>query len=133
MAVAPPFEPVWRRPSREPPLHAPLEAGEAADVAIVGAGLLGLSTAYHAARLGLAVRVLEAQEVGQGASALNGGQVIPGLKFDPDALIARFGSKQGEALVSFAAATADTVFDLVEARGRPSRTRGASWSTTAAR
>ena len=127
MSAAPPFEPVWRRPARQRLLHAPLEAGEEVDVAIVGAGLLGLSTGYHAAGLGLTVRVLEALEVGQGASGLNGGQVIPGLKFDPEALIARFGGKQGEGLVAFAAATADTVFDLIDARALDVQRARAGW------
>ena len=80
---------------------------------IVGGGILGLSTALHAARLGLAVQVLEAGEIGQGASGLNGGQVIPGLKYDPEWLLEHFGPERGEALVNFAASTADAVFELI--------------------
>src|SRR5262245_10706237 len=75
-------EPVWRRPADASSLHAPVEHGEETDVAIVGGGILGLSTALHAARRGLSVRVVEAKELGEGASGLNGGQVIPGLKYD---------------------------------------------------
>jgi len=90
-----------------------LASGERADVVIVGGGIMGLSTALHAARLGLSVQVLEAGEIGQGASGLNGGQVIPGLKYDPEWLLEHFGSERGEALVNFAASTADAVFDLI--------------------
>jgi glycine/D-amino acid oxidase-like deaminating enzyme len=108
-------EPVWRRPAHAPSLHAPLAPGEEADLAIVGGGLLGLSTAFNAARGGMRVRVLEARRLGEGASGLNGGQVIPGLKYDPETLLALFGEKRGEALVAFAASTADRVFGLIEA------------------
>lgn len=74
---------------------------------------MGLSTALHAARLGMSVQVLEAGEIGQGASGLNGGQVIPGLKYDPEWLLEHFGEERGEALVNFAASTADAVFELI--------------------
>lgn len=74
---------------------------------------MGLSTALHAARLGLSVQVLDAGEIGQGASGLNGGQVIPGLKYDPEWLLEHFGPEHGEALVNFAASTADAGFELI--------------------
>lgn len=84
------------------------------DVVIVGGGIMGLSTALHAARAGLSVQVLEARAIGQGASGLNGGQVIPGLKYDPEWLVQHFGKERGEALIAFAASTADAVFELIE-------------------
>lgn len=85
----------------------------AVDVVIVGGGIMGLSTALHAARQGRTVQVLEAGGIGEGASGLNGGQVIPGLKYDPEWLVEHFGKERGEALVNFAASTADAVFDLI--------------------
>src|SRR5262245_17386315 len=87
--------------------------GEDTDVAIVGGGILGLSSALHAARSGLSVHVVEARNLGEGASGLNGGQVIPGLKYDPQTLLELFGEARGEALIDFAASTADKVFDLI--------------------
>lgn len=88
---------------------------EMADLCIIGGGFLGLSTALHAARAGLGVRVVEAGEIGGCASGLNGGQVIPGLKLDPDELLAAFGPERGGAMLDFAARTADAVFDLIAA------------------
>lgn len=41
------------------------------------------------------------------------GQVIPGLKYDPEKLLEMFGQERGEALIAFAASTADKVFDLI--------------------
>ena len=59
------------------------------------------------------MRVLDARSIGEGASGLNGGQVIPGLKYDPEWLLEHFGAERGEALIGFAASTADAVFDLI--------------------
>lgn len=90
----------------------PVETGETVDLAVVGAGFLGLSTALLAARIGLSVRVVEADRIGAGASGLNGGQVIPGLKLDPETLEARFGAR-GANMAAFGASTADAVFGLI--------------------
>ena len=108
--------PVWHPPRKSVPLHEPLERGERVDVAVVGGGIMGLSTALAAARQGLSVRVVEARSLGEGASGLNGGQVIPGLKYDPEWLLEHFGAQRGEALIGFAASTADSVFDLIRER-----------------
>ncbi len=56
-----------------------LQADVDCDVAVVGAGFAGLSAAIELADRGMKVVVLEAREVGWGASGRNGGQVIPGL------------------------------------------------------
>jgi glycine/D-amino acid oxidase-like deaminating enzyme len=58
--------------------------------------------------------LLEAHEPGWGGSGRNGGQVIPGLKYDPDELLTMFPGERGERLVQFAGTTADTVFDLIK-------------------
>jgi glycine/D-amino acid oxidase-like deaminating enzyme len=92
----------------------PLSGAESVDVVIVGAGFMGLSAALDLARQGKKVRVLEAKTIGEGASGLNGGQVIPGLKYDPDWLLESFGEAQGQAMIAFAASTADCVFDLID-------------------
>jgi len=92
----------------------PLSGNETADLVVVGGGILGLTTALSAARAGLAVRVLEAATIGYGASSWNGGQVIPGLKHDPDWMIEHLGAERGGRLAEFAGATADRVFDLID-------------------
>jgi len=84
-----------------------------ADICIVGGGYAGLSTALHLAEAGIKAVVLEARECGWGASGRNGGQVIPGLKYDPDDMISTYGEKEGRKLLTFASTTADRVFDLI--------------------
>src|SRR6185312_13741874 len=82
------------------------------DVAVVGAGYTGLSTAIHLRQTGINVAVIEAAEAGWGASGRNGGQVIPGLKIDPDEIEAFVGGARGRRLVDWAGSAPDMVFDL---------------------
>jgi glycine/D-amino acid oxidase-like deaminating enzyme len=96
---------------------APLQRNRRADVVIVGAGFTGLSTALHLAEAGASVVVLEANEPGWGASGRNGGQVNPGLKMDPDQVVADLGVERGERLVRFAWAAPETTFALIRRLG----------------
>ena len=84
------------------------------DVAIVGAGYTGLSTALHLAERGVNVCVLEANEPGWGASGRNGGQVNPTLKYDPEQLMQMYGPERAEPLISTVSNSADLVFKLIE-------------------
>jgi len=69
----------------------PLEGEIRTDVAVVGAGILGLSTALALAEGGTGCVVLEANEPGWGASGRNGGQVNAGLKWAPSRVEADLG------------------------------------------
>ena len=62
--------------------HSPLEGAVECDIAVVGGGLAGLSAALDLSRKGYSVVLLEAREVGWGASGRNGGQAIHGLACD---------------------------------------------------
>jgi gamma-glutamylputrescine oxidase len=53
------------------------------DVAVIGAGFAGLSIAYHLARRGARVVVLEAGAIGAGASGRTGGLVLEGTAAGP--------------------------------------------------
>ena len=52
-----------------------------ADVIVIGGGFTGLSTALHLAESGAAVSLVEAEDIGHGASGRNGGQVNPCLLY----------------------------------------------------
>ncbi|TIV45924.1 MAG: FAD-dependent oxidoreductase, partial [Mesorhizobium sp.] len=52
-------DPVWRKPQTGPAFRSELSSGGTLDAIIVGGGIMGLSTALHAARAGLSVRVLD--------------------------------------------------------------------------
>jgi gamma-glutamylputrescine oxidase len=68
-----------------------LESNLDCDVAVVGGGLAGLSAAIELAGRGYSVTVLEAQQVGWGASGRNGGQVIAGLACDQSVIDEQLG------------------------------------------
>src|SRR6202165_683374 len=61
------------------------------DIAVVGAGLAGLTVALEAARLGASVAVLEGRHVGWNASGHQLGTVMPGYGLPIGDLIARSG------------------------------------------
>ena len=79
-----------------------------------GGGFTGLSAALHLAEQGVGVTLLESHEIGWGASGRNGGQVNPGLKFDPDQIEADFGAEMGGRMIAFSGGAPDRVFDLIE-------------------
>ena len=91
----------------------PLEGDRRADIAVVGAGYTGLSAALHLAERGADVVVLDAAKPGWGGSGRNGGQVIPGLKDDPDDLEKKFGPDMGRRMWQIAGSAADFVFELI--------------------
>ena len=99
--------------ARPAPATPPLDGDCRADVAVVGAGFTGLSTALHLAEQGANVVVLEAHEPGWGASGRNGGQVNPGLKWDPDDVEKEFGPELGGKLVRLAWGAPEATFALI--------------------
>lgn len=114
MAEPFPLAPALWAATATPALPTPALADDVEiDFCVIGGGYAGLSTALHIAEAGGQVIVLEAREPGWGGSGRNGGQVIPGLKYDPDDMIATYGEEKGHKLLQFAATTADKVFDLI--------------------
>ncbi|MFT5722442.1 MAG: glycine/D-amino acid oxidase-like deaminating enzyme [Motiliproteus sp.] len=105
----------------------PLDGDAQADLVIIGAGITGLTAALKAVEGGKRVIVLDAHSPGWGASGRNGGQVIPGLKEEPDEIYRRFGPEQGARVVRFAGSTADALFDLVKRHSIDCDARRGGW------
>lgn len=59
-----------------------LEGSHTANVCVIGGGLTGVNTALELAERGLSVILLEARQIGWGASGRNGGQLIRGIGHD---------------------------------------------------
>src|SRR5437588_164297 len=112
-----PLQSLWSVTAPAGPVCRPLEEALHAQVAVIGAGYTGLSAALHLAERGREVVVLEAADIGARASGTNGGQVIPGVKHDPDTLERIFGHDAGSRLVATAAAGPDLVFELIAQHG----------------
>ncbi|UCI10593.1 NAD(P)/FAD-dependent oxidoreductase [Mesorhizobium sp. B1-1-8] len=88
------------------------------DLAIVGGGFTGLSSALHAAEKALCVAVLEAEIIAWGATGRNAGFVVPNFaRKDPDSILAQLGPERGGRLIDFAAGSADLVFSLIRRHG----------------
>ncbi len=103
----------WHASAPTAPDCPPLEGPASVDVAVVGAGVTGLSCALHAAEAGLSVAVLEAGEPGFGGSGRNNGQVIPTLaKPDPSHLRAKWGDA-GDRFARMIGGSAEQLFALV--------------------
>jgi glycine/D-amino acid oxidase-like deaminating enzyme len=99
---------LWQEQVPRTPLPlAPLPGS--ADVVVVGGGYCGLSAARTAALAGADVVLLEKEALGTGASARNGGMVIPELKASPAALARKHGDL-GRRLY----AEVDEAFDYLE-------------------
>lgn len=105
---------LWDATAEEAAYARPLEGDAFTDVAIVGGGFTGLSTALHAAQLGVACHVLEAREIGYGGSGRNAGLINAGLWLPPQDVRSTLGDKRGAALVDLLGDGPRTVMDLIE-------------------
>jgi glycine/D-amino acid oxidase-like deaminating enzyme len=105
---------LWAATASEAPYTPSLSESKQVETAIIGSGYMGLSTALHMAERGADVCVLEASQPGWGASGRNGGQVIPGLKHDPEELVRMFGAAKAEPIIDTMGGAADEVFDLIK-------------------
>jgi gamma-glutamylputrescine oxidase len=106
--------PVWedtveRRPFPAQPVPAEV------DVAVVGGGLTGLSTALHLvrARPGWKVTVFEAARIGAGASGRSTGIVGPGIGSGIRSLVGRYGPQVGRRMFRYSQDAVETVVKLV--------------------
>lgn len=108
---------LWQATAPRGREFAPLSGASTADVAVVGGGYTGLSSALHLAEGGASVVLLEAEQIGYGASGRNGGQVNPGLRVGRDDLRQRFGTERGDALFAIGESAPDRLFGMVARLG----------------
>ena len=86
----------------------------AVDVAIIGAGFTGLSSAIHCAEKGLSCHVIEAEYVGYGGSGRNTGLVNAGAWLPPQDVKMRLGTEAGKRFVDIFSAAPRYVFELIK-------------------
>ena len=94
-----------------------LESEVNADICVVGAGYSGLSAAISLAEHGFNVVVIEAAEVGWGASGRNGGQVVNGLNASLGTIQRRYGEKTASFVGSLLQEGAGIIYDRVARYG----------------
>lgn len=98
----------------ERPTYRALEGDLDVDVAIVGGGFCGLSTALHLAQNGARVALLEANRLGDGASGRNGGQMGSGQRGDIFELEKQLGLQRSRALWDMAEDAKKTLLETAK-------------------
>lgn len=101
----------WRTTAVAAPELEVLSGALRVDVLVVGAGLTGCRTALGLAEKGVSVAVVDARDVGWGASGRSGGQCNPIWRKTPDALRDLLGRRHGDNLVRTTLTAADDLFD----------------------
>ena len=105
---------LWDLSAEEPPVSTPLDGDVTTELAIVGGGFTGLSTALHAAERGIDCQVLEARQIGYGGSGRNVGLVNAGLWLPPQDVRQRLGEARGAALIETLGDAPGYVQSLIE-------------------
>lgn len=99
----------------ERPEYAALKGDISCDVAIVGGGFTGLSAAYHLAKAGTNVILIEAHRMGDGASGRNGGQMGSGQRGGVLELEKQYGFDFSKALWDMAEDAKDNLHEVAKA------------------
>jgi len=105
---------LWDKSSAEEDYSAPFPDNGSVDVAIVGGGFTGLSTALHCAEKNLQAHVLEAEHIGFGGSGRNCGLVNAALWLPPQDVRKQLGDTYGPRFVQQFGKGPETVFNLIE-------------------
>lgn len=107
---------LWSLTAATPPETRALRGESRADVAIIGAGYTGLSTALHLARVGAKVIVLESHGIGYGGSGRNAGHCTPTFQhYSLAALRRQIGAPWAERMIDLQTKAGTLVFDLIRA------------------
>lgn len=108
---------LWAATTARPAPYPLLQGRVDTEVCVVGGGYMGLSTALALAERGASVVLLEAAEIGWGASGRNNGLVAPGLKRDPWQVRRKLGVERADRLLRYSATAPDRVFELIRRHG----------------
>jgi glycine/D-amino acid oxidase-like deaminating enzyme len=108
---------LWEMTAPPAPPTLPLKGEVRADVAVIGCGYTGLSTALHCAEAGAKVVALEAVEIGFGGAGRNVGLVNAGMWLAPNDVATRLGADYGERLLKLLGDGPSEVEALVNKHG----------------
>ncbi|NPD16283.1 FAD-binding oxidoreductase [Xinfangfangia sp. D13-10-4-6] len=104
---------LWAQSAAPAPACPPLRAEVVCDVAVIGAGYTGLSTALHLAGRGIHAVVIEAAEIGFGGAGRNVGLVNAGMWVMPEDLIQSLGPVYGNRLLDLLGEGPAYVWEMV--------------------
>ena len=105
---------LWDASAAEDDFAAEMDGDNTTELAIVGGGFTGLSTALHAAEKGVDAHVRESRKIGYDGSGRNAGLVNAGLWLPPQDVRERLGEKRGSRLTKVLGDAPEYVFSLIE-------------------
>ncbi|MGY0057786.1 NAD(P)/FAD-dependent oxidoreductase [Streptomyces sp. LZ34] len=106
--------PYWLDTAPPLPDRSGKELPDEADIVVVGGGLTGLSTAYHTARKGARVVLVEKDKVGSGASGRNGSMCTQGITIGVAEARRRYGQQRARELYDSFREAVDVVEELTQ-------------------
>jgi gamma-glutamylputrescine oxidase len=109
------YEATRRIPLETPPLPGDLTV----DVAIIGGGITGVSAALHLAERGYNVALVEAEQIGWGASGRNGGQALPGFGASEAKIKSLVGPARAKKLWDMSVEAVDLLHSQIQRFGIP--------------
>lgn len=117
LASPPDVNSLWQHTAGQRPALAALSGDHRFDIAVIGGGYTGLSTARYLAERGLSPVVLEANRIGWGASGRNGGVVSGKFRLAFSEIGARFGIETARNMHAIGLAAIEHVGELIAAYG----------------
>ena len=105
---------LWNTSAEEKDVNNGFADAAQVDVAIVGGGFTGLSSALHCAEHGLSAHVLEAEQIGYGGSGRNCGLVNAALWLPPQDVRKQLGEIYGPRFIEQFGKGPELVFSLIE-------------------
>ena len=107
--------PLWHDDPYEE--RAPLESGHETDVLVIGAGIAGLSCAWHLAERGVECTVVEARTAASGASGRNGGFLVAGAAPAHQDAIRLFGHDVAVGIYRATLASEQRIYEIADEIG----------------
>lgn len=104
---------MWSKTGGPKPDTVALSQIESCDVLIVGGGYNGVTAGLYCAEQGAKVLLVEAQEIGSGASGRNAGQVNPGQFLSPEQILRTLGPDYGPKFLKDLGGAPDLVRDMI--------------------